>query len=431
VSAHPDVAVFGRNMNPPGPAQDGTLRRHVLARGPVAADQPLRRSGVETAGHRVLYHGVTRDESTDLEVSIRAGSVRTDDTHLQPAHRHEVGLEGQHLPGGFQQHADPLGPVDQPGSIDNAGRRHTESGSQLAADRGIDRSEAGKRRRSESQPPAVVLHPDQTGGAFLDDEPAGLRHSPGFQPGVGGAERRVSGKRKLLAAREDPNPVIGAGTCRRQQEGGFGQVGPVGKLLHLVACHALGVEDHGEWISTVGLTGEDVDLMEGAAARGWESHRCRVSPALAGTMRVCHTTSMAENKTQPSPVPVEEFLATVEHPGRRADSFELLELMRGVTGEEAVMWGSAIIGFGSYHYRYASGRQGDAAAVGFSPRKANLALYGLTYGPDADRLLAALGKHKTGAACLYVTRLQDVDRDVLAEMIRAGYQHVIAELDSS
>jgi Domain of unknown function (DU1801) len=151
---------------------------------------------------------------------------------------------------------------------------------------------------------------------------------------------------------------------------------------------------------------------------------------LAGARRVCDTTSMAENKTQPTVMAVEEFLASVEHPGRRADGFELLELMHGVTGQDAVMWGPSIVGFGRYHYRYESGREGDSAAVGFSPRKANLALYGLTYGPDAGRLLAALGKHRTGAACLYISRLQDVDRAVLAELVRTGYQHVMAELHS-
>ena len=144
--------------------------------------------------------------------------------------------------------------------------------------------------------------------------------------------------------------------------------------------------------------------------------------------RVCQTTWMNENKTGPTEVPVEEFLASVEHPVRRADGFELLELMKSVTGQDPVMWGPSIVGFGRYHYRYGSGREGDSAAVGFSPRKANLALYGLTYGPDADRLLPVLGKHKTGAACLYVNRLDDVDRDVLAGLIRSGYQHVMAEL---
>ncbi|MDQ5861407.1 MAG: DUF1801 domain-containing protein [Actinomycetota bacterium] len=137
---------------------------------------------------------------------------------------------------------------------------------------------------------------------------------------------------------------------------------------------------------------------------------------------------MTENKTQPTDRTVEDFLAAVEHPARREDGFELLDLMRQITGQEAVMWGPGIVGFGSYHYRYESGREGDAAAVGFSPRKANLALYGLTYGPDAGQLLPRLGKHKTGVACLYINKLDDVDREVLAEMVRTGYSHVMAEL---
>ncbi len=136
---------------------------------------------------------------------------------------------------------------------------------------------------------------------------------------------------------------------------------------------------------------------------------------------------MAENKTQPTDVSVEDFLASVEHPQRRKDGLELLDMMRRATGQEAVMWGPTIVGFGSYHYKYSSGREGDAAAVGFSPRKANLVLYGLTDGPDADRLLPKLGKHKTSTACLYINKLGDVDRDVLAEMIRSGYRHTMTE----
>ncbi|MFJ5957360.1 DUF1801 domain-containing protein [Paenarthrobacter sp. NPDC092416] len=137
---------------------------------------------------------------------------------------------------------------------------------------------------------------------------------------------------------------------------------------------------------------------------------------------------MAANKTQPTDVSVEEFLAAVEHPGRRADGFELLDMMRDITGQEAVMWGPTIVGFGSYHYKYSSGREGDSAAVGFSPRKANLVLYGVTEGPDAHRLLPGLGKHKTSTACLYVNKLDDVDRDILAEMIRNGYRYVMEEV---
>ncbi|MFB9713641.1 DUF1801 domain-containing protein [Arthrobacter methylotrophus] len=136
---------------------------------------------------------------------------------------------------------------------------------------------------------------------------------------------------------------------------------------------------------------------------------------------------MSENKTMPTDRSVEDFLAAVEHPVRRADGFALLDLMRGITGQEAVMWGPSIVGFGRHHYKYGSGREGDSPAVGFSPRKANLALYGLRSGPDAEYLLPKLGKHKTGAACLYVNKLEDVDVSVLADMVRAGYSHVVAE----
>jgi hypothetical protein len=133
---------------------------------------------------------------------------------------------------------------------------------------------------------------------------------------------------------------------------------------------------------------------------------------------------MAENKTAPTDVPVEEFLASVEHPVRRQDGETVVELMREITGQEPVMWGPSIIGFGSYHYKYASGHEGDAAAVGFSPRKGNLALYGLTYAPESAPLLERLGKHKTGAACLYVNKLADIDLDVLKELIKLGYRTI-------
>lgn len=133
---------------------------------------------------------------------------------------------------------------------------------------------------------------------------------------------------------------------------------------------------------------------------------------------------MAENKTAPTDVSVEAFLASVEHPVRRQDGETVVELMRDITGQEPVMWGPSIIGFGSYHYKYASGHEGDAAAVGFSPRKGNLALYGLTYAPESAPLLERLGKHKTGAACLYVNKLADIDLDVLKELIELGYRTI-------
>jgi hypothetical protein len=139
---------------------------------------------------------------------------------------------------------------------------------------------------------------------------------------------------------------------------------------------------------------------------------------------------MAENKTQVTGASVDEFLAAVEHPVRHRDGLRLLEMMKEITGDEPEMWGPTIVGFGQYHYRYGSGREGDAATVGFSPRKSSLSLYGLAYGPEAAELLARLGKHKTGAGCLYVNKLEDVDEAVLAELIRAGYRHVTTVLHS-
>ena len=137
------------------------------------------------------------------------------------------------------------------------------------------------------------------------------------------------------------------------------------------------------------------------------------------------------NKTQPTDVDPREFIAAVEHPVRRADAEVLLELMHKVTGEEPVMWGPSIIGFGSYHYKYASGREGDAPAVGFSPRKASQSLYVLADYPGLDELLSQLGKHKRSVACLYVNKLADIDLDVLTEMVKRCYDYTLAELDQT
>ena len=141
-----------------------------------------------------------------------------------------------------------------------------------------------------------------------------------------------------------------------------------------------------------------------------------------------NTQDKTQNKTVATGASVEEFLAAVENSVRREDGIRLLELMSGITGQPAEMWGPTIVGFGTYHYKYDTGREGDAPAVGFSPRKASLSLYGLTYGPEAADLLGGLGKHKTGAGCLYVNKLQDVDESVLAELIRIGYRHVTTVL---
>lgn len=137
---------------------------------------------------------------------------------------------------------------------------------------------------------------------------------------------------------------------------------------------------------------------------------------------------MSENKTGPTDVDVEDFLAAVEHPVRRADGLILHEMFSEITEQPAVMWGPTMVGYGQYHYRYDSGREGDALAVGFSPRRASLALYGLTYAQETTELLESLGKYKTGAGCLYVTKLADVDTDVLGRMIEVSYPYVVGTL---
>ena len=129
---------------------------------------------------------------------------------------------------------------------------------------------------------------------------------------------------------------------------------------------------------------------------------------------------MAETKTKATAVSVDAFLDAVAHPVRRADGQALRVLMERVTGQPAVMWGPSIVGFGSYHYRYDSGHEGDMCRVGFSPRSANLVLY-LGGFPDYDALLATLGKHKRSKGCLYLGKLADVDAGVLEEIVGQSY----------
>lgn len=129
---------------------------------------------------------------------------------------------------------------------------------------------------------------------------------------------------------------------------------------------------------------------------------------------------MAEIKTKPTAVRVDSFLDGVEHPVRRADGKAVRAMMERITGEPAVMWGPSIVGFGVYHYRYASGHEADMCRIGFSPRSANLVLYVGGF-PEYEELLAKLGKHKRSKACLYLNKLADVNLKVLEEIIRRTY----------
>ncbi|NPV55833.1 MAG: DUF1801 domain-containing protein [Anaerolineae bacterium] len=135
---------------------------------------------------------------------------------------------------------------------------------------------------------------------------------------------------------------------------------------------------------------------------------------------------MAELKTKKNSNSVEDFLETIEDESRRQDSYAVLQLMREVTGAEPGMWGDSIVGFGAYHYRYQSGREGEWFLVGFSPRKHSLTLYIMSGFDEYDQLLARLGKHKIGKACLYVNKLADVDQDVLRRLVTASVRHMQA-----
>lgn len=125
----------------------------------------------------------------------------------------------------------------------------------------------------------------------------------------------------------------------------------------------------------------------------------------------------AQNKTQKTDQDVREYLHTVENEQRREDSLKVLEIMEELTGMKAEMWGTSIVGFGDYHYKYESGREGEMFKVGFSPRKTSLTLYIMPGFGRYSELMERLGKYKTGKSCLYVKKLEDVDEEVLKELI--------------
>ena len=129
-------------------------------------------------------------------------------------------------------------------------------------------------------------------------------------------------------------------------------------------------------------------------------------------------------KTKENDASVTEFLDAVPDERKRADAYQVLELMQKVTGHEPKMWGGSIVGFGSYHYKYDSGREGDWPISGFSPRKTALTLYIMAGFQEYDDLLAKLGKYKTGKSCLYVKRLEDVDLEVLERLVGASVEAI-------
>ncbi len=133
---------------------------------------------------------------------------------------------------------------------------------------------------------------------------------------------------------------------------------------------------------------------------------------------------MAELKTKLTEQSAVAFLNQLENDSRRQDCLTVLELMKEVTGEEPRMWGESIVGFGSYHYRGKSGREGDWMLVGFSPRKQNLTLYIMAGFDRYDDLVSKLGKFKTGKSCLYINKLTDVDLQILRELVKQSVDYM-------
>lgn len=133
---------------------------------------------------------------------------------------------------------------------------------------------------------------------------------------------------------------------------------------------------------------------------------------------------MAENKTKATKASVTEFIKSIENKQMRADVRKVAAMMRKATGKRAKMWGPSIVGYGTYHYKYASGREGDFMITGFSPRKNALSVYIICGFKPFDGLMSKLGKYKTGKSCLYIKRLSDVDEKVLERLIVGSVKHM-------
>lgn len=133
---------------------------------------------------------------------------------------------------------------------------------------------------------------------------------------------------------------------------------------------------------------------------------------------------MAENKTKPTRASAATFLNGIDDRQKRTDAKKIATMMRKAADSPAKMWGTSIVGFGSYHYKYASGQEGDWMLTGFSPRKQYLTLYIMAGFKEFDGLMAKLGKHKTGKSCLYIKRLDDVDQKVLELLINRSIKYM-------
>jgi hypothetical protein len=132
----------------------------------------------------------------------------------------------------------------------------------------------------------------------------------------------------------------------------------------------------------------------------------------------------AELKTKPTKVDVEKFLINIKDEKKREDAFKILKMMKQITKEEPKMWGPSIVGFGSYLYKYESGREGEMCITGFSPRKQSLTIYIMPGFERYEKLMKKLGKYRTGKSCLYINKLEDVDLKVLKELISESVKYM-------
>src|SRR5262249_19109560 len=143
----------------------------------------------------------------------------------------------------------------------------------------------------------------------------------------------------------------------------------------------------------------------------------QASSSLQAAISISPGVRMAENKTKQTEASVDSYLAAIKDEARRTDCKALAKLMAKATKQPPKMWGSSIVGFGSYHYKYESGREGDICLVGFSSRKSEISVYGLNAAPSHAKLMAKLGKHKAGKGCLYIKKLSDIDLKVLEKLV--------------
>lgn len=212
-------------------------------------------------------------------------------------------------------------------------------------------------------------------------------------------------------------PGVGAPLRRALAEAGYTELDHLkgANYRQLLALHGVGPKGLGRLLAALRETGGD--MVDAPTAEQIQAQ------AFSVTITAGHTGRVAPDiKTKPTDRDPRTFCEEIEWPTRRADGLTLLDLFNQITGEQPLMWGPTMIGYGQVHYESSSGRHGDWFKIGFSPRKASLSLYGMQGAPGFDQLIGQLGKHKLGSGCLYITNLKHTDINVLAQLIEDAWQ---------